>query len=383
MKKKRNIEKIYYWIDVIKTTRLRSITFVMLLVILISAIGGYYFEERINDLFEGIYWAVVTIATVGYGDISPVTVPGRLVSIGLIFSGMVILALFSGTISSILVEKRIREGQGLSSVNFKKHIIIAGWNWNAENLLEILFKNLDDTEIVMVNDLKPEEATIVLDKFKKYDLRFIHGDFTNLQVLERAAVADSKYVMILPDSSFGLKQNIDEKTIFAVMTIKAVSEKIKVYAQLLDKDKIPYLDRAKADGYFLSDKHMPYFMAANILSPGLNDVLDSLLNYENNTLLQIVDIPDEFVGKSFGELSCYYRKESCSILIALVQLYDVLKMKNIDSKDTTSIDAFIKRKFEEAGRLVKDLSKKKIVINPADDYLIAENEHAVVITCKK
>jgi len=383
MRKKSSLERIYYWLDVVRTTHLRAIVSIMLAVVLISAFAGYYFESEIHSLFDGIYWAVVTIGTVGYGDISPVTVPGRLVSIALICSGMVLLALFSGTISSILVEKRIREGQGLSSVNYKKHIIIAGWNWNAENLLEILFNNLADTDIVIVNDLKPEEATVVLDKFKKYDLRFVRGDFTNLQVLERAGVNDCRYVMILPDSSSGLRQNIDEKTIFAVMTIKAVSEKIKVYAQLLDQEKVAYLERAKADGYFLSDKHMPYFMAANILSPGLNDVLDSLLNYENENLLQVVEIPAKFTGQTFLELSRHYREESGSILFALVQLQDVLKMKNIDAKDTTSIDAFIKRKFEESGRLVKDLSKKKILINPADDYLIAENERAVIITCKK
>lgn len=383
MKKKSSLERVSHWLDVVKTTHLRAIVMIMLAVILFSAFGGYYFENEIHSLFEGIYWAVVTIATVGYGDISPVTVPGRIVSIVLIFSGMVLLALFSGTISSILVEKRIREGQGLSSVNYKKHIIIAGWNWNAENLLEILFNNLVDTDIVMVNDLKPEDATVILDKFKKYDLRFVRGDFTNLQVLERAGVNDCRYVMILPDSSSGLRQSIDEKTIFAVMTIKAVSEKIKVYAQLLDQDKVAYLERAKADGYFLSDKHMPYFMAANILAPGLNDVLDSLLNYENENLLQVVEIPLKFIGQSFLELSRYFRDDSGSILFALVQLQDVLKMKNIDAKDTSSIDAFIKRKFEESGRLVKDLSKKKILINPADNYLIAENERAVIITCKK
>jgi voltage-gated potassium channel len=271
----------------------------------------------------------------------------------------------------------------LSSVNFKKHIILAGWNWNAENILEILFKNLNDTEIVIVNDLKPEEATVVLDKFKQYDLKFIKGDFANLQVLERANINEAKFVMILPDNSIGLTQNVDEKTIFTLMTIKSVSEKIKVYAQLLDKDKISHIERAKADGYFLSDKHLPFFMAANILSPGLNDVLDCLLNYNSENHFKIVNIPDAFIGKSFEGLSRYFRNDSGSILFAIVQLQDVLKIKNIDVKDTTSIDAFIKRKFEEAGRLAKDLSNKKIIINPADDYILNENEYAVIISAPK
>ena len=54
-------------------------------------------------------------------------------------------------------------------------------------------------------------------------------------------------------------------------------------------------------------------------------------------------------------------------------------MKHIDASDTSSIDAFIKRKFEEAGRMINDLEKKKISINPPDDYTIKEFENAILI----
>jgi hypothetical protein len=57
-------------------------------------------------------------------------------------------------------------------------------------------------------------------------------------------------------------------------------------------------------------------------------------------------------------------------------------MKNIDSKDNSSIDAFIKRKFEDAGRLIKDLDKKKIMLNPKNDYIIKDLELAVLISKK-
>jgi voltage-gated potassium channel len=63
----------------------------------------------------------------------------------------------------------------------------------------------------------------------------------------------------------------------------------------------------------------------------------------------------------------------------LVQYQDILKMKNIDSADTSSIDSFIKRKFEEAGRMVNDLEKRRISINPQEDYIVKEFEHAVLI----
>src|SRR5271157_697176 len=73
--------------------RFVQIATVILGVILISATSVYYFERArenstIRSLWDGVWWSVVTMGTVGYGDIYPITAGGRAVGLLLIFAGV-------------------------------------------------------------------------------------------------------------------------------------------------------------------------------------------------------------------------------------------------------------------------------------------------------
>jgi len=349
-----------------------------ILVLVLSGILFIIFEDGINTLFEALYFSVVTVSTVGYGDITPKSDVGRIIVMGLIFFGMIFISIFTAIISSILIAKKIKDGQGMGRIKSKKHTIICGWNWSVEGIIKILTETAS-SEIVLINDQDSQQLNSIIEKYPDAKIQFIKGDFADINVLERANVIASKGVIIVPDNSLTSSQGADEKTVFATMTIKSISEKIKVYTQLNRSETIPYIERAKVDDYFISSQTVPYFLSTNIVSPGLNSVIWELLSYEKDNVLKLTDIPKEYIGKTFKELSNFYKEKKNSIVIALVQYQDILKMKNIDSTDTSSIDAFIKRKFEEAGRMVNDLEKRRISINPTEDYIVKEFEHAVLI----
>ena len=220
----------------------------------------------------------------------------------------------------------------------------------------------------------------VIEKFSDANVKFVKGDFADINILEKAGIGNSKGVIIIPDNSMASSQGADEKTVFATMTIKSISEKIKVHVQLLRNETVPYIQRAKADNYFISDNTVPFFLTSAIVNPGISDVMKMMMSFEEGSAMSTVEIPKDFIGKTFSDLALHFRSKSGAILIALVQIQDVLEMKNINSKDTSSIDAFIKRKFEEAGRLIKDLDKVKILLNPEDSYTIKKFELAVLLT---
>ncbi|MHA7178184.1 potassium channel family protein [Arthrobacter sp. Sr24] len=62
-------------------------------------------EASINSFADAAWWAVVTITTVGYGDLSPVTTTGRLVAVGLMIGGIALLGTVTATLASWLVDK--------------------------------------------------------------------------------------------------------------------------------------------------------------------------------------------------------------------------------------------------------------------------------------
>jgi voltage-gated potassium channel len=83
--------------------------FVTLILIYFSAVGIYYFEsaaqpEHFSSIFDSLWWAIITLTTVGYGDVYPITVGGRVFTFFILMIGLGIVAIPTGIISSALTK---------------------------------------------------------------------------------------------------------------------------------------------------------------------------------------------------------------------------------------------------------------------------------------
>ena len=88
--------------------------FVSLLLIYFAAMGIYFFEnpvqpERYCSIFESLWWATCTLTTVGYGDMYPVTVGGKLFTVVILLIGLGIVAVPAGIVAAALTEIRERD----------------------------------------------------------------------------------------------------------------------------------------------------------------------------------------------------------------------------------------------------------------------------------
>lgn len=84
---------------------------VALILFYLSAVGIYYFEnavqpESFSSIFSSLWWSVVTLTTVGYGDVVPITIGGRIFTFIILMIGLGVIAIPSGMISSALTEAR-------------------------------------------------------------------------------------------------------------------------------------------------------------------------------------------------------------------------------------------------------------------------------------
>jgi len=87
---------------------------VSLILLYLSAVGIYYFEnaaqpDQFKSVFHSLWWAVVTLTTVGYGDIYPVTVGGRIFTFVVLMVGLGIVAVPAGLVASALSQARSEE----------------------------------------------------------------------------------------------------------------------------------------------------------------------------------------------------------------------------------------------------------------------------------
>lgn len=81
--------------------------FITLILIYFAAVGIYYFEneaqpEHFSSIFDSLWWAIITLTTVGYGDVYPITVGGKVFTFFILMIGLGIVAIPTGIISSAL-----------------------------------------------------------------------------------------------------------------------------------------------------------------------------------------------------------------------------------------------------------------------------------------
>lgn len=95
-------------------------TFVTLMLLYLSEVGIYYFEgdtqpEQFKSVFHSLWWSVATLTTVGYGDVYPVTVGGKVFTFFVLMIGLGIVAVPAGLVSSALAKAREEVGEELGA----------------------------------------------------------------------------------------------------------------------------------------------------------------------------------------------------------------------------------------------------------------------------
>ncbi len=364
----------------------RNLLITILLFIFIISLSGatvfYLIELQSNPALksfgQAVWWVLVSITTVGYGDIVPVTSAGKFLGVILIFTGVALVSMFTATVSSIFVAQKLKEERGLKQISQTDHIILCGWNHSAEQILNVIFKRHDPPLIVLINQLPDDQVQNIIFKFKGQPLQFVRGDFAQEEILNRANLRKASAVIIVPDMSGGLTSRTDEKTILTAFSVKAIQPKIKVYAHILDRDNEPYIKKAQVEDYIVSDAFTGVLLGEMVVAPGVPQSVQNLLGKGEEEHLLRVKVPEELKGKSFGEAITHFRKEGL-LPLALVKEQKSLSLSHVLSEDYSYLDQFIERKFQEAGRSLRKGEHLDIQINPPDTAVIDPESYLILI----
>ena len=188
------------------------IAYLLLLIVLIQLEKGAGDDASITNLLDGIWFSIVTLTTVGYGDMSPVTIPGKLVGILFVLASMGVLGLLVGQIASIIQEVRQNARFGYNGTTFTQHVVIVGWDRFAQTVAEqILAAN---GRIAIVTD-DQEQIELISEAYDKRRVYTLLADFFNLDMLEKTRITDSNIVFVnLPDDTDKLVYLINGKKRF-------------------------------------------------------------------------------------------------------------------------------------------------------------------------
>ena len=122
-----------------------------------GTVGITVFEKGVNDnltsLADGLWWCVVTLTTVGYGDIYPVTPGGKIVATIIMFIGLSFYALLTSTISTVLIQRaRSNQGQEMEIATLEHQVVLCGWNETGLTLLQDLLSRPGMPQVVVLTD---------------------------------------------------------------------------------------------------------------------------------------------------------------------------------------------------------------------------------------
>lgn len=350
------------------------------LVLVVGAVAVFLAEStsprgNIHSLGDALWFGIVTMTTVGYGDVAPTTGAGRLVAVLLMFGGMGLVSVVTATVASVLVTQRIREGRGLDEIRASRHLIVCGWSQYAERVLEALAAAGRRDSVVLVNELPEEMVSDLLRRHR--GARFVRGDPATEVTLERANVREATAAIVLADTS---RPAADERTALVTLTLKSLRAELVVTAEAVDLKSEPHLRRAGADEVVVSGEFNAFLLSSATAAPGIPAVVRPLLTH-GATSLRRVPIPPEFVGRTFGELARGMREKDGSLLIAIVSEAKGLTLDDLLTDDTSLVDRFISEEFQRSGTEFLRFERSSItaVVNPADTYVIQRSDAAVGI----
>jgi len=356
---------------------------VLLLSSLLIHIVEHGRNEGFTSLFDSIWWTIVTVSTVGYGDRFPVTTAGRLIAILVMFLGVGVMGTVTGRIASLLLERQMKEEKGLLSYEkLKGHFIICGWKREMRLLLNEMLDNepnLDPQQIILINKATPGEMNQLRSDERLKDIRFVSGDFIEERDLLRAGVKEASRILVLADHyAQGDLQQIDSKTVMAVMSIKNINKKAYVCAELLDNKFEKYLRLSHCDEVLLSREFSRSMLVAASGGQGTSHVIFALLARESGAQITTIDIPDMMIGQTYAATVRYFSDDTRQLLIGLLENTGNLISRRSEALRETQKNPDIERIISDL-RSIKELEANVPVINPPADYLIKKYTRGIVI----
>ena len=341
-------------------------------------------NEGFESYFDGIWWAVVTFSTGGYGDKSPVTIPGQTITMLAIFGSMALVSLLSGTFASVFVESNTRARRGLMDFpKLNKHIVICGWKNSMSDIIKdilLLSDEIQAENIVIISNIDTERIEALKETPELKKVKYIRGDYFSEDTLKRANIKKASKAIVLADTfeSSGASE-ADSKTVMTVITIKAIVKDIYVCAELIDKKYEPYLKNSLCDEILFPRNLNRQLLSGTTLTNGLANILNLLIsNVESNTRLNTVDIPKKLIGLTFAE----YKEKADNLDEKIVLGF----LENTGSPNKVKMEALREaQKTPDISKLVTNLQQVKgLEINrpvfiPPEDYIIVKHSRAIVI----
>jgi voltage-gated potassium channel len=265
---------------------------VLLGVIIVYGIAGYMLIERWN-LLDSFYMVIITISTVGYQEVHPLSVAGRIFTSTLIVTGVATMLYGFGVFAETLADNAFgnyrRERQLERSLNqLRDHFIICGYGRIGTQIVA----EFEEHKVPYAVIDQTEEA---VERLRAEGRLHIEGDASSEELLRQAGVERARGLICAVDA--------DERAVYIVLSARALNPNLYILARAGRPESIRRLELAGATRTISPYRMAGHLMAELALRPALVDVLDTLHHGESEIAVEemLVSAGMAAVGKTIGE----------------------------------------------------------------------------------
>jgi voltage-gated potassium channel len=286
---------------------IRIFTIAITLMLSFGTIIHFIEPDTFPSLFDGIWWAIITTSTVGYGDFVPTSFEGRLIGIILILVGAGFLSTYFVTLAAETVMTQNAYLEGRAAFKGKEHVVIVGWNERTREVINQLTSLQSQCDIILVDE------TLQKNPYNNNHIHFVRGTPFKDAILNKVNLHEASIAIITAD------QNKDEMTadmnsVLTLLAIKGNHPALYTVVEILQKDQVANAKRAGADEVIQTNMQTSYVMMNSIISQGMSKTILKLLNHLKGNNLKLIPVSVEYINENFHSLSAHLLKNNIILL---------------------------------------------------------------------
>lgn len=254
----------------------------------------------------GTYWwyFVVTSATVGYGDVFPVSTAGRVVGIYVIVGGIVTLTLLFTQLATALQSVRGRRLRGVVPLDLSDHVVLLGYfPGRTERIVAELTADRRFQVALCAWDDVPEDPMP-----HRPDVHFVRGDLTHEDVMTRACVERARTVV--------LDGRDDNETLAMAVAVDHANPRVHMVAAVRDlgrRDSLRYVNERVQ----VVQWHMPFLLTEEASDPGITQIYNDLMSAGGHGNTYSLPIPQGFSHATFGDCQTHFGRSFGATVLAV------------------------------------------------------------------
>lgn len=289
------------------------IVYLVLIYFLVQLEAGQN-NANIKDYWDGLWYTVITLTTVGYGDFYPVTPEGKILSLVIVLSSLGLLGYLIGNVTNNIRTYMENKKSGHYGTNFTNHFVIFGWDKFGQQVIDQIVKA--DRQVAIVTN-KKNNIDLIQDLYPPEKVFIFFSDFNNYEAFSKVNLTKAASVFInFPD---------DTETLVYVLNLQKHYNNLS-FVVSLDKPDLKETFQAIGVTYAISKNEIASKLVASyIFEPDVahitEDLMSTIINENDYDILEyLVKEENPYAGKNYIDAFIDIKTTYDCVLIGLSQV---------------------------------------------------------------